>query len=297
MRPGADLKPAVERESSDHHERLERDLQAILDKMHARRRTLRWLACAGVAFVASCNGDDSSGASGTDTAAKATGTTSSTCVADPEETNGPFPADGSNSVDGSVVNVLTRSGIVRRDITSSFGSSTATAPGVPLTLTITLENTGSACGQLPGYAIYVWHCNRDGEYSLYSSGITNENYLRGVQVTDSNGRVTFNTIFPACYSGRYPHIHVEVYASLAQATGQTNALLTTQLALPRSVCETVYANATGYSASVGNLARVTTSTDNVFDTSTATQLSAQTPAMSGNVSDGYTAVVSVGLAL
>src|SRR2546430_2522114 len=83
-----------------------------------------------------------------------------------------------------VSNILAVSGIVRSDITTSFGTSTTTAAGVPLQLTITLVNSNMACAPLEGYAIYIWHCNRDGNYSLYSSGVQNENYLRGVQVTD-----------------------------------------------------------------------------------------------------------------
>jgi protocatechuate 3,4-dioxygenase beta subunit len=218
-------------------------------------------------------------------------------VADPSETNGPFPADGTNSVNGSVVDVLTQSGIVRSDITSSFGSSTTVAEGVPLTLTITLSDSGTACSELIGYAIYIWHCNRDGEYSLYAADIQDENYLRGVQVTDSNAQVIFKTIFPACYSGRYPHIHVEVYKTLASATGQSNALLTTQLAMPRDIATSVYGGSTGYSASVSNLAAVTTASDMVFASSSSAQLTAQTPVMSGSVADGYTATVTVGLSV
>jgi protocatechuate 3,4-dioxygenase beta subunit len=216
-------------------------------------------------------------------------------MADPQETNGPYPADGTNSVNGSIVNALTQPGIVRSDITSSFGSSTTRAPGVPVTLTINLENTQTSCELLIGYAIYIWHCNRDGEYSLYSSGITSENYLRGVQVTDTNGQVTFTTIFPGCYSGRYPHIHVEVYKTLASATSQANAILTTQLAMPRDVCEAVYGSATGYSQSATNLSRVTTATDNIFDSSSAAQLAAQTPRMSGDITGGYVATVTIGV--
>ena len=65
-----------------------------------------------------------------------------------------------------------------------------------------------------GYAVYLWHCDREGEYSMYT-GPDHENYLRGVQATDTNGSVTFTTIFPAGYSGRWPHIHFEVYPTLA----------------------------------------------------------------------------------
>src|SRR5262249_40142033 len=159
---------------------------------------------------------------------------------------------------------------------------TTTAPGVPLTLTISLVNVNSSCAALSGYAIYIWHCNRSGEYSLYSSDIQNENYLRGVQVTDANGQVTFTTIFPACYSGRWPHIHFEVYPSLSTATSKSNAVLTSQFAMPQSICSTVFNNATGYSASVTNLASVSLSTDGVFGDDTSAQIAAMTPSMSGS---------------
>jgi protocatechuate 3,4-dioxygenase beta subunit len=162
-------------------------------------------------------------------------------------------------------------------------------------LTITLENANNSCGLLSGYAIYVWHCDRNGEYSLYGADILNENYLRGVQVTDSGGSVTFESIFPACYSGRYPHIHVEVYESLPAATSGNNALLITQLAMPRDIASTVYDIATGYSTSVNNLAALTAATDLVFESSTTAQLAAQTPAFSGSISDGYLATATMGL--
>ena len=55
-----------------------------------------------------------------------------------EETAGPYPGDGSNGPD-----VLAEDGIVRQDITSSFGSSTTTAEGVPLTIELTLVDVGA----------------------------------------------------------------------------------------------------------------------------------------------------------
>jgi protocatechuate 3,4-dioxygenase beta subunit len=300
---------------NDHHDEhaatLEQDLLTIESRMRGRRQMLSWLLSGGVtaAVLAACGGDGSVTSSSTSTSSGSTSTgststgssgsttSSSACVADPSETNGPFPADGTNSLNGSVVNVLTQSGIVRSDITSSFGSSTTTAPGVPMTLTLNIENTNNACELLIGYAIYIWHCDRNGEYSLYASDLTQENYLRGVQVTDSNGQVTFTTIFPACYSGRYPHIHVEIYKSLSAATKQSNAVLTTQLAMPRDICQTVYANATGYSQSVTNLSQVTTSSDNVFNSSTSAQLTAQTPTMTGDVRSGYVATATIGISV
>ena len=144
-------------------------------------------------------------------------------------------------------------------------------------------------------SIHIWHCNRDGEYSLYGADIQDENYLRGVPVSDSGGSVTFATIFPACYFRRYPHIHVEVNESLAVATRGSNALLITQLAMPRDIASTVYDTASGYSASVSNPAADTTTSDLEFETSSTAQLSAQTPALSGNITDGYSATVTVGV--
>lgn len=106
------------------------------------------------------------------------------CAAEVDsETAGPYPADGSN---GPNVRVL--SGIVRSDIRSSFGTSTTTAPGVPLQFSLTVLN--SACTPTVGAANYAWHCDRAGLYSLYSSGVTNQNYLRGIQMATVTGSVS-----------------------------------------------------------------------------------------------------------
>jgi protocatechuate 3,4-dioxygenase beta subunit len=194
-----------------------------------------------------------------------------------------------------VINVLALSGINRSDIRTSVGSASGTAPGPPMTLTITLVNSGNSCAPLAGYVIYLWHCTRDGLYSLYT--LTGENYLRGVQVTDANGQVTFTTIFPGCYDGRMPHLHVEVYPSLAAATSYANKLKTSQFALPRDVCASVYANVSAYSASVSNLNGITFASDNVFSDNSAAQLAAQTIALSGDTTNGYTGTVTYGVTI
>ena len=162
---------------------------------------------------------------------------------------------------------------------------------VPTTLQRTLVNVNSSCADLSGYAIYVWHCDRDGEYSLY--GVTDQNYLRGVQETDASGVATFTTIFPACYSGRMPHIHIEVYRSETTATSYTNKLKTTQLAFPVDVCETVYSTATGYSSSETNFTQISFATDNVFSDGTSTEMAT----VSGNVIDGYTVSLQLGISV
>ena len=164
-----------------------------------------------------------------------------------------------------------------------------------MALTLTVVSSNNNCAPLSGYAVYIWHCDREGRYSLYSSGVTSENYLRGVQVTDSNGQATFQSIFPACYSGRYPHIHFEIYPSLAMSTLYTNKVLTSQMALPRDVCSTVYNSAPGYSQSVTNLSQVTVASDNVFSDNSTAQITQMTPALSGSVSAGYTGSVLIGV--
>jgi protocatechuate 3,4-dioxygenase beta subunit len=175
----------------------------------------------------------------------------------PDETGGPFPGDGSNGV-----NVLDDSGIVRSDIRSSFGSSTTTAEGVPLTIQLTVRDAASG-DALSGAAVYLWHCDRDGNYSLYSNGVEDENYLRGVQELDASGTVTFTSIFPAAYSGRWPHVHFEVYSDVANAVSSGPIVKTSQLALPKEACDAVYAT-TGYEQSVRNLAQTSLAQDNVF---------------------------------
>jgi protocatechuate 3,4-dioxygenase beta subunit len=166
------------------------------------------------------------------------------------------------------------------------------ADGVPLTVKLTLVNTNGSCADLSGYAIYLWHCDRLGRYSMYSSGVTAENYLRGVQATGSDGLATFITIFPACYSGRMPHIHMEVYRSTTTATSYSNKLKTSQLAFPEDVCTAVYATS-GYSASVSNFNSISFATDNVFSDGVTLQLATLT----GNVTDGYVAELTVGISV
>jgi len=285
----------------DHHHGLAHDLATLDAALLKRRRALAWMAgvtaSAGGLTLFGCGGsaeettDTSSTTSGTTTTGGTTTTTTTTttgsCSVIPTETNGPYPADGTTSL-----NALALSGIVRSDVRASFGSSTTVASGVPLTVTLTLVNTNNSCASLAGYAIYIWHCNQAGQYSLYSSGVTGENYLRGVQATDSSGQVTFTTIFPACYSGRWPHIHFEVYPSLATATSVSHVLKTSQIAMLKSVCDTVYASS-GYSASVSNLAQISLATDNVFSDGATLE----TPTITGSVASGYALALTVGISV
>jgi protocatechuate 3,4-dioxygenase beta subunit len=112
---------------------------------------------------------------------------------------------------------------------------------------LNVVDVNTACTPLIGYAVYLWHCDPLGQYSLYDQ--PNESWLRGVQVTDANSQVTFTTVFPGCYAGRFPHIHFEIFSSPANATSGRYARLVSQLAMPVEACNAVYADTTIYGAS------------------------------------------------
>ena len=265
----------------DHRHGLEFDLERLLQQRRGRRGVLALLGGGGVAAMVA-------GYGGSALAEDAI------CIVDASETAGPYPGDGSNTARGSTSNILSESGVVRSDIRSSFGVSTNTAAGVPLTLRIKIGDAGNACAALPGYAIYVWHCTQDGKYSLYTA--PDENYLRGVQVAGEDGTVTFTTIFPGCYDGRWPHIHFEVYPSADVATDHRNAVLTSQFAMPAEACREVYDTTAGYEASIRNFARISIDSDNVFRDNSDAEMTMMTPALTGNSTDGYVAEVTVGVA-
>ncbi|WP_067723307.1 dioxygenase family protein [Nocardia yamanashiensis] len=205
----------------------------------------------------------------------------------PAEGPGPYPADGSNGPD-----VLLDAAVVRSDIRSSFGPYAGVAPGVSMTLRLWLRDLGRGGATGAGMAVYVWHCDRDGRYSLYDGGVADQNYLRGVQVADANGGITFTSVFPACYAGRWPHIHFEVFDSLGSAMAREPARLTSQIALPRPACQAVYAFDPGYARSLAELAHVSLETDKVFRDGWNTELAT----VVGTPAEGLRISLTVGVA-
>src|SRR5882724_9489885 len=276
----------------DHDLGLSHDLHT-LRRMTERRRVLGWMLGATLLPALGCTSDSAATTSGsttggggsgegatttgTDTTSTTGGTTTAggasgdgsttdpgTCSKIPEETAGPYPGDGSNGA-----NALVLAGIVRSDIRSSFAGVSGTAAGIPLTVKLKVVSTNGGCASLAGYAVYLWHCDRDGNYSMYT--VADQNYLRGVQETDADGTVTFTTTFPGCYPGRWPHIHFEIYPSLAAATAAGSKVATSQLALPQDACSAVYAT-TGYETSVTNLTETSLASDMVFSDGSTLQV-------------------------
>jgi protocatechuate 3,4-dioxygenase beta subunit len=283
-------------EVHDHDQGLAADLEALLKMNTGRRQLLRTLFAGAAALpLMGCGGGSSGTATASTAVAAPTAPTTTpsapatgSCTAIPEETGGPYPADGTNSNSSGVVNVLSQSGVVRSDIRSSFNGASGTAAGVPLTIRLRILNANASCGAAGNFAVYLWHCDREGRYSLYSSGVTTQNYLRGVQEADADGNVTFTTIFPGCYDGRMPHVHFEVYQSLARAGSASNRIKTSQFTFPMATLNEVY-TASGYAASVSNLARISYGTDNVFSDGYSLQLAT----MTGNATDGYVATLTL----
>jgi len=206
---------------------------------------------------------------------RASVTSGSNCALIPEETEGPYP----------LLAILSNSSIVRTNITE-------TQTGVPLTLTLTFDNVNDACAPLVNAAVYIWQCNKDGEYSGYSSTANgshlNETFLRGIQLTDSNGQVSFTTIYPGWYTGRITHVHVQVYLNDNLAV---TATATTQLAFPQDITTAVY-NSSLYATHGQNTSVTSFSADNVFSDGTTYQMMTVT----GDTTNGYVATLNIGIA-
>ncbi|HEY8575288.1 MAG TPA: hypothetical protein VIL88_02995 [Devosia sp.] len=255
-------------EHNDHDLGLAHDLPRLL----GRRRLLALLGGAGLLSL-----------SGLPAAAL-------DCVALPWETAGPYPADGSNTSGGQLVNALTQEGIIRTDLRPSFGRLTGTAEGLQLELDLTLVDA-NGCTPLPGHVIYLWHCDTSGRYSIYD--LPSANYLRGVGEADAEGHVRFTTIFPGCYDGRWPHMHFEIFSSIDAAVAGDAAVLTAQIALPEQAAAAVYAADARYGGGTANLSRITLATDNVFRDNSETQIAQQTLALSGSPTNGFTGTLTI----
>lgn len=195
------------------------------------------------------------------------------CTLIPTETEGPFP----------LLSVLKDSAMVRRDIREG-------KTGVPLRLVMNLQDVRGSCAPIPNAAVYIWHCDKDGEYSGYNAGPNGnhrgETFLRGLQVSDANGQVSFTTIYPGWYPGRITHIHFQIYLNddLRRA-----ATVTSQLVFPDAMTNAVYRNpiyTRGQNASVKSIRA-----DAVFSDGADYQIAA----VSGDANNGVTATLNVGI--
>jgi protocatechuate 3,4-dioxygenase beta subunit len=238
-------------------------------KKIGRRQAVRAFGLVGSATVIGCGHDST-----TVTAPTSTTTTTSvgtSCVLIPQETDGPYP----------LYSALGDASLFRTDVREDRA-------GVPLTLRLAFVNVSQSCAPLTGAVVYIWHCDKDGVYSGYGSG-TGATFLRGFQNTDATGTVTFTTIYPGWYQGRITHIHFEVF--LQNQVTQGTAKATSQIAFPPAITQAVYAS-TLYAAHGQNTSVASFSQDNVFSDGTEFQLAT----VSGDVTSGYVATLTVGVA-
>lgn len=187
------------------------------------------------------------------------------CELSPSETAGPFP-------------IKTPADLVKANIVSDRS-------GVALLITLTVQDQSNDCQPMEGVYVDIWHCDKDGYYSEYGGtqmqqqDFTSVHFLRGRQMTDVNGQVSFVSIYPGWYSGRAPHIHVEVLDS------NENSIRVSQIAFPESTSSTVYAT-TGYNGAPDT----SNSTDNVFSNSLDGNMA---DSITGNTTDGYTLLKTI----
>ncbi|HEU4650776.1 MAG TPA: intradiol ring-cleavage dioxygenase [Croceibacterium sp.] len=245
-----------------------------------RRRVLAGLALGvGGTVLAACGG-------------RAGAQVATACRATPTETRGPFPADGSNG-GARPLNVLASDGIVRSDIRQSFAGMAGRADGVALELELTVADD-AGCAPLRDRALYLWHNDAAGAYSLYD--LPGANYLRGLQRVDAEGRVRFSSIVPGCYGGRYPHCHFEVFASAEAALRGEAPLLVSQLAFPEAQCRAIYRDDTRYGESLGNLDRLPLARDFVFRDIDREGAASQLLRLEGDPAGGYRGRATIALA-
>ena len=202
-------------------------------------------------------------------AATTTATTAASVVLAPEMTEGPYYLD----LD-----------LVRSDITEDREGA-----AMAMSLVVIDVNSGSP---VEGAAVDVWHCDANGLYSGFVDQSAGSNqgatdlsdsgtFLRGTQLTDASGMVTFATIYPGWYQGRTVHIHVKVHVD-------GNEIHTGQLFFDDAFTDEVYAANEPYSSRSERTTR--NDDDNIYGG--GGDLSTLTVQQTGN---GYTGTLTMGV--
>jgi protocatechuate 3,4-dioxygenase beta subunit len=238
------------------------------DKEISRRQAIGMLAVAGAGVMLGCGG--------TKTAATTATGSSTSCTVTPEGEEGPYFVDDSAT------------GFNRSNILSNLDGSN-TQSGIPLSLSIYVYDSEKSCAAMAGVQVDIWHCNASGIYSAEDVESTlGETWLRGYQLTDSNGLATFATIFPGWYQGRTTHIHLRLRSSYdSTSTGETN---TTQLFFPQDTINTISTTISPYSAEGTN--PTTNATDHVYSGEVQ---GANVLTLSGDTTNGFTSTIKINL--
>lgn len=190
----------------------------------------------------------------------------------PSETLGSFPLS----------TILSNSSFLREEIHEN-------KVGVPLRVKVKLVNVNDNDAPLSGY-VYIWHCDSDGLYSGYDTQDNpGQTYCRGLQSTDTNGQVSFNTIYPGRNEGRIPHINFQLFLTAPSSTTSLSAV--SQMAFPAEISTAVSTSC--LYGKCQNTADASFYADNVFSEGLTYQLATVT----GNLEEGYIAELELGLAV
>ncbi len=188
-----------------------------IGRVLSRREALSLLGAAGALLMLGCSSDSESAT---------TPTTDGTCVVKPELTEGPYYVD--EELNRSDIRLDPSDGSVR--------------DGALLALAFNVSSlTSSACAPLAAAVVDVWHCDAGGVYSDVSDSGFNtvgKKYLRGYQVTGSDGVARFTTIYPGWYSGRAVHIHFKIRSSASSTSAYE---FTSQLFFDDTLTDQVHA--------------------------------------------------------
>ncbi len=166
------------------------------------------------------------------------------CVLTAEQEEGPYYIDGAN---------------LRSDLTERKA-------GVPLQLQIAVMDSGR-CAPLASAAVDIWHCDATGVYSGFTANgggppggrggprgrggrgsppparVTDESrFLRGIQLTNSQGVAMFQTLYPGWYAGRTIHVHgkVNLFGSIERERfSGGHVSYTGQLFFPEDITEQI----------------------------------------------------------
>lgn len=144
------------------------------------------------------------------------------CALMPEVTEGPYYIDPE---------------LVRADIRED-------RTGVDLTMRFQIVD--ASCAPIAGARVDIWHCDAQGNYSGFAGqgsdtteDTEGQTFLRGTQISDDQGMVAFQTIYPGWYHGRTTHIHFKVFLD-------DTTLLTGQAFFPDALSQYLFDNAPDY---------------------------------------------------
>jgi protocatechuate 3,4-dioxygenase beta subunit len=212
-----------------------------------RRQALAWLGSAGVALLASCgdSGSTSGGAGGA--TSTSTGNAGGWATGGTASMSGDYPDPFTSGLGSACILTCSQTlgpcygtTLVRKDISDGHD-------GLPVRLSLLVVD--ESCKPIEGATVDIWHTAPEGAYSAFAAGsfcnpsdddLSSKTFFRGVQVTDANGRVDFDTCFPGWYSGRSIHIHFTIRIN-------DEEYVTSQLYFPDTLTDEIVAGQPLYS--------------------------------------------------